>query len=85
MAAAHAVARAAHLDAERRHDELLVGVVRPRATEMEEALEVEARLLGIIAEHLDDLADVVALIAGAHRRVRGEDGPLARGGERLVT
>ena len=85
VAAAHAVARAAHLDAEWRHHELLVGVVGTGAAELQEAVEIESDLLGVVAEHLDDLADVVSLVPGGHRRVGREDGALARRGEGLVT
>ena len=84
VATAHAIARAAHLDTERGHDELLVGIVGPGAAEVEEALEVEPGLLRVVTEDLDDLADVVSLVAGAHRRMSREDGAITRGGEGLV-
>src|ERR1019366_6105016 len=84
VAAAHTIARAAHLDAERRHDELLVRVVRPGAAEVEESLQVESRLVRVVAGDLDHPADAGPLVAGTHRRVGGEHGLLARGGECLV-
>src|SRR5665213_2332280 len=60
-------------------------VVRAGTTEVQETLEIESRLLGVVTEDFDNLADVVAFVAGAYRSVGCEHGAVASDRECLVT
>ena len=84
VAAADAVARAARVQGELRHAERLALVLGARAAEAQDRVEVDADLVGERAQRLAHELGLVGVVAGRHRRVRGEDRARAGRGQRVV-
>ena len=78
VAAADSVGGAAHVERRLRHPEVLVGVLGMGATQRDHLVGVDPELGDEVADRLLHLLGGVGVVAGGHRRVGREHGPLAR-------
>ena len=84
VAAADAVRRAAHPQAELRHPERLPRILGVIATQPQKRLGIDTQLGDQIADRAGHLLAGIGLVTGRNRRVRGEHRPLPGGRQRRL-